>query len=148
MTCDFHRLGASISPGKEKPCREAQRHGIVTFGFDPLVNLPVFSICTKCLDGSELGIFYTEGEAPQWDFRHRLENGIRSQKKLPLPLLFENLKVVGVGGGEQHRCCSRFLLWCGGELTMASGSTGFALLTCQTSGGSGSSGQLLSLGTL
>lgn len=98
MTCDFHRLGASISPGKEKPCREAQRHGIVTFGFDPLVNLPVFSICTKCLDGSELGIFYTEGEAPQWDFRHRLENGIRSQKKLPLPLLFENLKVVGVGG--------------------------------------------------
>ena len=54
------------------------------------MNFPVFSICTKFLDGSELGIFYMEREAPQWDFRHHLENGIRRvQKKLPLPLLFE-----------------------------------------------------------
>lgn len=68
------------------------------------MNLPVFSICTKFLDGSELGIFYMEREAPQWDFRHHLENGIRRvQKKLPLTLLFEKLK--GEWGGKKHRYC-------------------------------------------
>lgn len=76
------------------------------------MNLPVFGIRTKFLDGSELGIFYMEREAPQWDFRRHLENGIRRvQKKLPLPLLFEKLK--GEEGGKNTGIASWFLslLW-------------------------------------
>lgn len=86
------------------------------------MNLPVFSRCTKCLDGSELSIFHMGGEAPQWDFRRRLEN---VQKKPPLSLLFEKLKG---GGGERHRCC----------VSVSFSGVGFALLTCQASGYLGS----------
>ena len=96
MASYFHGLRASM---KEKPCQETQGHWLREILFwaycDP------FSMCTKCLvDGSGLSIFCLEGEAPPWDFRHCLENGIRRAHESCLCLwLLEKWKE---SGGERR----------------------------------------------
>lgn len=64
----------------------------------------------KVLGCSGLSFSYMEGEAPQWDFRHCLENGTRRvHEKQPLPLIFENWKERGGVRTTQVSCLHCFL---------------------------------------